>query len=186
MHHTPSRISTVRSETKDYLNSPYGHYCILALVSVDVTAIFAELVLDVLVCEGRVPYKSGTIAQDILGILSKVFSCLFLIELVAGVWAFGWTYFTAFLHVLDATVIITAFVLHVLLKGIVDDISSLVIVLRLWRVVKIISEMSAATQASLEPLEERVEQLESENEKLRGEIDILTRMQEQSESTSTQ
>ncbi|KAK5688900.1 hypothetical protein LTS10_000879 [Elasticomyces elasticus] len=186
MHQTTSCISTVRSETKDYLNSPYGHYSILALVSVDVTAIFAELVLDVLICEGRVPYKNGTIAQDILGILNMVFSCLFLVELVASVWAFGWTYFRTFFHILDATVIITAFILDVLLKGIVDDISSLVMVLRLWRVVKIISEMSAATQERLEPREERAEELENDNEKLRGEVDILTRMLEQAESTSTQ
>ncbi|KAK3665652.1 hypothetical protein LTR22_003592 [Elasticomyces elasticus] len=95
-------------------------------------------------------------------------------------------YFGTFFHILDATIIITAFILDVLLKGIVDDISSLVIVLRLWKVVKIIGEMSAATQARLELLEEKVIELENENEKLRGEIDILTRMQEQAESTSTQ
>ncbi|KAK3625614.1 hypothetical protein LTR56_020334 [Elasticomyces elasticus] len=112
-----------------------------------------------------------------------VFSSLILVELVAGVWAFGWTYFTTFFHIIDATLIVTAFILDVLLKGIVDDISSLVIMLRLWLVVKIISEMSAATQARLEPLEEGVERLESENGTLRGEMDTLRRMQEQATST---
>ena len=43
-------------------------------------------------CEGRIPAKDGEKAQEVLGILSLVFSCLFMLELIASVWAFGRTY----------------------------------------------------------------------------------------------
>lgn len=98
--HTPSSMSTItvaRNQTKRYLTSKYGHYSVLALVSVDISAIFADLILQLLTCEGRVPAKSGSVGSEVLGILSLVFSCLFMLELTASVWAFGWTYASPFL-----------------------------------------------------------------------------------------
>ncbi len=100
VHHTPRpdpdspstmTITTARNHTKRYLTSKYGHYSVLALVSVDITAIFADLILQLLTCEGRIPARDGDTASNVLGIFSLIFSCLFMLELVASVWAFGWT-----------------------------------------------------------------------------------------------
>jgi len=171
-------IRTTRTETKRFLASKWGHYSVLALVAADISAIFADLILQLLTCEGRVPAKDGQIGSDVLGVLSLVFSCLFMLELLASVWAFGWTYFSTPFHCLDATVILAGFVLDVVLKGIVEEVGSLVVVLRLWRVFKIIEELSAGAEERMEPLQERTEELEKENRALRSEIEKLTRMQQ--------
>ena len=115
-------------------------------------------------------------------------------ELLASIWAFGLRFFKSWFHCLDATVITVGFVIDVLLKGILEEIGSLVVVLRLWRVFKvrrmpliplqetksllntvskIIEELSAGAEEQMEPLHERVEDLELENKELRREIDEL-------------
>ena len=76
---TPSYAVTARRQTKRYLTSKTGHYSVLLLVSLDISCIFADLLLTILTCEGRVPAKDGEQAQNVLGILSLVFSCLFMV-----------------------------------------------------------------------------------------------------------
>ncbi len=88
-HATASSEST-RHLVKRYLTSKTGHYSVLLLVSLDVTAIFTDLILQLLTCEGRVPPKDGQEVQNALGIVSLVFSCLFMAELLASILVFGW------------------------------------------------------------------------------------------------
>lgn len=85
-----NRTASARHQVKRYLTSKTGHYSVLLLVSLDVTGIFADLILQLLTCEGRVPEKDGNEAQKVLGIVSLVFSCLFMVELLASLWVFGW------------------------------------------------------------------------------------------------
>lgn len=84
-----SRLSTVRAYTRRYLNSKFGHYAILILVSLDCSCIFAEFIVQVLRCERRIPAFGGGAAQEALGVVGLVFSCLFMFELLASIWAFG-------------------------------------------------------------------------------------------------
>lgn len=77
-------------------------------------------------------------------------------------------YFRSKFHIFDAIVIITAFVIDVLLRGPVEEAGSLVVVLRLWRVFKIIEEFSTGAEDSMAALQERIAGLEREKE------DILT------------
>lgn len=67
-------------------------------------------------------------------------------ELIASIWAFGWRFFHSWFHCLDATVITAGFVIDVLLKGQLEEIGSLVVVLRLWRVFKVRTIMSNSTR----------------------------------------
>ncbi|EMC97565.1 hypothetical protein BAUCODRAFT_50672, partial [Baudoinia panamericana UAMH 10762] len=152
-----------RRETKRYLTSKIGHYSVLALVSVDIGSIFADLILQLLTCEGRIPPRDGEHGQEVLSILSLVFSCLFMVELLASIWAFGWQYFHSAFHCFDATVIVVGFTIDVALKGVLEEVGSLVVVLRLWRVFKIIEELSAGAEEQMEPLLERIEDLEKQN-----------------------
>lgn len=92
LHTTETQTSltaSIRSHTKRFLTSKLGHYYVLVLVSLDISGIFADLILQLMTCEGRVPGKEGSKAQNALGFVSLVFSCLFMVELVASVWAFG-------------------------------------------------------------------------------------------------
>lgn len=58
----------------------------------------------------------------------------------------------------------------VLLHGILEEIASLVVVLRLWRFFKIIEEFSVGAQEQMDGLEEKISQLEEENQDLKRKI----------------
>ena len=86
--------STTRRQTRRFLSSKYGHYAVLLLVSLDVSCIFADFLISLFICDhtcdkGEPVDKSLPEAQDALGIVSLVFSCLFMVELLASIWAFG-------------------------------------------------------------------------------------------------
>lgn len=72
-----------------------------------------------------------------------------------------------FLDCFDALVIIAGLIIDILLRGTLEEIGSIVVVLRLWRVLKIIDELSAGAAEQMEPLTERIEDLESENKELK-------------------
>ena len=89
-------------------------------------------------------------------------------------------YFSSKFHCFDSAVIVAGFVTDVLLHGILEEIASLVVILRLWRFFKIIEEFSVGAEEQMEGLEMRIEQLESENGdevsvgRWRGRIQALT------------
>jgi hypothetical protein len=84
-----STINVARRQTRRYLNSKFGHYAILLLVSLDCACIFFEFVIQLLSCEGKISEPKGHVAQEAIGIIGLVFSCLFMLELLASIWAFG-------------------------------------------------------------------------------------------------
>jgi voltage-gated hydrogen channel 1 len=61
----------------------------------------------------------------------------------------------------------------VLLRGVIEEVASLVVILRLWRVVKIIEELSVGAQEQMEDLIEKVTDLQWENEELKAELKAL-------------
>lgn len=89
-------------------------------------------------------------------------------------------YLTSPFHVLDATVIMASFVVDVALRGGLEEAGSLVIVLRFWRVFKIIEEFSTGADEQMDGLREQIERLEreklvavKENEVLKGQAHRL-------------
>lgn len=86
-------------------------------------------------------------------------------------------FFRSKFHCFDAFVILAGFIVDVCLKGIVEEAAELVIVLRLWRVFKIIEELGAGAQEQMESMQERFEDVEKENKELKGELnDLRTRL----------
>ena len=67
--------------------------------------------------------------------------------------------------------------MDVILKGVLEEVGSLVVVLRLWRVFKIIEELSAGAEEQMEPLHEHLAEVEMENKILRREIEELKTQQ---------
>lgn len=92
---------------------------------------------------------------------------MFLLELILSVWAFNYQYFTSKFHIFDALVILAGFITDVLLHGVLEEVASLVVILRLWRFFKIIEEFSVGAEEQMAGLEYRIEELEKENEGLR-------------------
>lgn len=56
------------------------------------------------------------------------------------------------------------------LKGVLEEVGSIVVILRLWRVFKIVEEFSSGAEEQMNALSERVEQLETENKQLKREL----------------
>ena len=67
--------------------------------------------------------------------------------------------------------IVAGFIVDVCLKGVLEEIGSIVVVLRLWRVFKIIEEFSAGAQEQMDTLTEKIEKLKMENTELKKELD---------------
>ena len=86
--------NSTRKQTQRFLSSIYGHYAVLLLVSMDVGCIFADFLINLYICDhscgkGESVGDGLPKAQEVLGIISLVFSCLFMVELLASIWAFG-------------------------------------------------------------------------------------------------
>jgi voltage-gated hydrogen channel 1 len=58
----------------------------------------------------------------------------------------------------------------VFLRGVDEEIASLVVILRLWRFFKIIEEMSASAQEEMDAMEAKMETLDMENKELKQEL----------------
>ena len=89
-----SYLAPARKQVRRFQDSKYGHYSVLLLVTLDVSCIFADFLISLYICDhhcgkGKDVSKSLPEAQEALGIVSLVFSCLFMAELLASVWAFG-------------------------------------------------------------------------------------------------
>ena len=63
--------------------------------------------------------------------------------------------------------------MDVCLKGVLEEVGSIVVVLRLWRVFKIIEEFSAEAEEQMDALTERIENLEREKKELQKELAAL-------------
>ncbi|KAF2002693.1 hypothetical protein P154DRAFT_488163 [Amniculicola lignicola CBS 123094] len=161
----------VRQHLHRFLTSRASHYSILLLVSLDVTVLFADIVISLVTCGHR--SKSVEDALEALATVGLVFSCIFVLELIASIWAFGITYFHSRFHIFDASVIIISFAFELALRGVEEEVASLIVVLRLLRVVKIIDEMSVAADEQMSDLSDRLIEFEKENEGLRREIEGL-------------
>ncbi len=83
------------------------------------------------------------------------------------------SYFSSWFHCFDAVVILVGFTIDLLAHGILEEIASLVVVLRLWRFVKLVEELSVGASETMEDIQSRAEQLEKENEELRSELRAL-------------
>lgn len=88
---------------------------------------------------------------EVLSHVSLAITTLFLIEIPLQLWAFGVRYYNpirgsgdgervmfGWLHLFDAAVIVTTFVLEVVLRGRERELAGLLILLRLWRLVKLV------------------------------------------------
>ncbi len=94
-------------------------------------------------------------------------------ELFVTIWAYGKKYFKSKFHLFDGSVIIASFVIDVVLRGVKQEVAGMVIILRLWRFVKIIEEATGAEEDKVEELQEKDKELQNENRKMNNELKML-------------
>ena len=79
-------------------------------------------------------------------------------------------YFRSKFHCFDATTIVVSFLVDALTHGPIEEAGSLLIILRLFRVFKIVEESSTVSVEEIEGYEEKIEQLEKENSNLQQRV----------------
>jgi len=89
-HHT--RYRYVQEKVQNFLTSKYQHYCVLGLVTLDIFSIFADVFINLGTCERKLAGEGWENTRDGLSIAGLVFSCLFMVELLLSIWAFGWRF----------------------------------------------------------------------------------------------
>jgi voltage-gated hydrogen channel 1 len=82
---------------------------------------------------------------EVLSLISTVITTLFLVEIPLTLWSLGLEFYNprgrvphAILHVFDAVIIVTTFVLEVVLRGKERELAGLLVILRLWRLLKLV------------------------------------------------
>jgi len=82
---------------------------------------------------------------EVLAHISLGITTFFLVEIPLSLFAFGLRFYNPFgpvphavLHLFDALIILTTFILEVVLRGREQELASLLIILRLWRLVKLV------------------------------------------------
>jgi hypothetical protein len=87
--YSPSPVLVkARRHVQRFQTSKFGHYTILLLVALDVSAIFTDLFITLYLCDHK-DAIGWMQFQEVLGTVGLVFSCLFAVELLLSVWAFG-------------------------------------------------------------------------------------------------
>ncbi|KAF2184270.1 hypothetical protein K469DRAFT_708990 [Zopfia rhizophila CBS 207.26] len=120
-------IASIQRQLYRFLTSKTAHYSILLIVSLDVACLFADIIISLFTCGHRTEgYEK---AMKALGIIGLTFSSLFVLELLACIWAFGPVYFKSKFHCFDATVIIASLIVEITLQGVTEEIASLVVIL---------------------------------------------------------
>ncbi|KAM0459394.1 hypothetical protein ACHAPV_005581 [Trichoderma viride] len=135
-----------RRTSQRFLESRTKHFLVMGTVALDVAALLANIFIQLIACE--MDEKDEPWVEDItegLEIAGLVFSSLFLLELVACLFAFG-------------------------PRGLTESIGSLIVVLRLWRLAKISEEVVLGATERMEILEQQLEDLEAENSRLRSQL----------------
>jgi hypothetical protein len=115
-------------------------------IAVDASCILADLTYTFL-SEECIPAEGPEAPHWllILALISLSITTLFLIEIPLALYAFGVRYYVPFggyplagLHLFDALVIVTTFIFEFALKGRERELAGLLIMLRLWRLVKLV------------------------------------------------
>ncbi|KAF9907685.1 hypothetical protein EC991_010717 [Linnemannia zychae] len=171
------------SRTRFYIGkaieSKAAHITILILTLCDIILVMLQIGASLLhLDETEHEHWAMTLFEH----LSLAIISVFMLEILLKIFAFGPRYFWIgtrhwILHLADALIIITSFLLEIFLKGAQQELSSLLIVFRLWRVVKLTGtvavEVSEHDQARVALLEDRIQSLEEELEDSRLKIQQL-------------
>lgn len=80
------------------------------------------------------------------------------------------SFFDQWFHCFDAFVIVGSFLIDVLSHGVFEDLGSLVIILRLWRLVKVVDEMTSGAEERMEEMTTKLDDLEKQNSALLAQL----------------
>ncbi|KAJ3742196.1 hypothetical protein DFH05DRAFT_1527894 [Lentinula detonsa] len=185
------RSLSFRERLAGWLESPYFHKIVIALITIDAAIVLTDLGYTLLSPNCTQEGPEGPEWLEVLTHISLGITAFFLLEIPLALLAFGLEYYNPFgavphaiLHDFDAVIIVTTFILEVFLKGKQRELAGLLIVLRLWRLVKLVGGIAvgageleedtakefAELSRELENTKRDLSDAKEENEKLRSRL----------------
>ncbi|KAI0386699.1 hypothetical protein F5Y04DRAFT_70281 [Hypomontagnella monticulosa] len=166
-----SSYHQAQKATVRLMNSRAKHWVVLVLIILDVAGILTDIFIALITCEIGIEDDAWVKpTRNALTIFSLTLSCIFLVELLLSLFADGFGYFKNWLHCFDAFVIVVGFAIDLFEHNIAEEIASLIVILRLWRFVKIVDEFSVEASEQTEDLRKRIEDLETRNADLEAQL----------------
>ncbi|RDB21275.1 Voltage-gated hydrogen channel 1 [Hypsizygus marmoreus] len=183
-----------RTKTEHLLESRRFHIIVIVLIALDAACVLADLTYMVVYADQCSHPSDPPRWLEVLAHISLSITSLFLVEIPVSLWAFGLEHFNPFgavihagLHLFDALIIVTTFILEVALKGQERELAGLLITLRLWRLVKLVGGIAvgageieeeearelAAARAELAKAYAALSNAETENRTLRQRLALL-------------
>ncbi|GAA5829392.1 hypothetical protein JCM11251_005032 [Rhodosporidiobolus azoricus] len=138
------------------LEAPEWHWTIIGLSVLDFSFTIGELAYEFLrdsrcACTNSCEEPA---LLEMVGWLSTFVTSAFVLEIPLDLVAFGPAHYLTtkrhFLHLFDAVVVLVAFALEVLFQGPSHDVASLLIILRLWRLLKLLVSAVQVSSAEYE------------------------------------
>eukprot|EP01120_Amphizonella_sp_Union-15-10_P013083 TRINITY_DN6013_c0_g1_i1.p1 TRINITY_DN6013_c0_g1~~TRINITY_DN6013_c0_g1_i1.p1 ORF type:complete len:221 (-),score=27.64 TRINITY_DN6013_c0_g1_i1:75-737(-) len=150
----PSLFSSTRRNIAELIESHKVQIGLLVLLLFDVAIVIAELILEsthqCVAIPGefekyRIEYPAHWMdyLSEVFHILSIAILCVFALELLLLLFALGFAFFRKLLYVLDIIVVSVSLVIDILLS---DALSSLIILFRLWRLLRIVHGIYASIE----------------------------------------
>lgn len=157
--------SSIAETIRQTINSKVFHAVVVILTVIDVALLFISIVIEEAAGKHRYYDTLEGLSYASLAILS-----FFMLEIVTTLVVFGPMYYWEgdgwMMRFFDAAIVATSFSFELAFRGTEEQIAALLIVLRLWRIFKIVTTTTIVID---EQLTERIEALERENKQLREE-----------------
>ncbi|KAG0211927.1 hypothetical protein BGX28_007209 [Mortierella sp. GBA30] len=174
-----SSLSKSREHVGEIIESHRAHVLILILTAIDIILVILQIGASLLHLDDS---KNAEWILELFAHASLAIVTFFLAEIVLKIYAFGLHYFWrgtpyGLLHLADAMIIIISFLLEVFLSGAEQELGALLIIFRLWRVVKLTGTVAIETaehnQVRIHELESRIKSLEHELKESQDEVQRL-------------
>lgn len=165
----PTYFEPRRQKVAQALESKAAHITIIVLVILDLCVVLTELILSSFYpgCPDEERPDAVETAEEAFSWTSIAILSIFTIEILLKLFVFGVSYFKNWLHFLDAAIIITSLILECVLRGIAQETVSLLIIFRLWRLVRVMHAV-ADVQGDVE--KEKLERHHEEMQQLQAEL----------------
>ncbi|KND02565.1 uncharacterized protein SPPG_03022 [Spizellomyces punctatus DAOM BR117] len=184
LSNNPSRLDRFRRRLRKLLESHWAHILVFALVLIDLTCVLTEIIVTFLETpecdEQGKPHVGGgePVWLETLTAISLTILWVFVAEHLLRLFAFGICYYIRKpLHLFDFLVVVGSLVAEMVLKGKAREVAGLLIVLRCWRLVRIIDGVAEAVSSKkdeqIADLREEVKRLKNEAAQLRQRLGRL-------------
>ena len=139
--------SSTRKKLRHFFHSNTFHYALTIFIMLDLSIVVADIIIILIYCDD-IPHDVEVVFDDLV-IISLTILALFLVELSTQMYAFGPIEWLSHpMHVFDLVITLITFIAELVLHGnkSAESATGLLIVFRLWRLVRIVNVTAEALE----------------------------------------